>query len=31
LPAGMTRVSSEKPDVYEDVDAVGIEVFRFKD
>jgi dihydroneopterin aldolase len=24
------RVSSEKPDVYEDVDAVGIEVFRFK-
>jgi dihydroneopterin aldolase len=25
------RVSSEKPDVYEDVDAVGVEVFRFKD
>lgn len=25
------RVSSEKPDVYDDVDAVGIEVFRFKD
>jgi dihydroneopterin aldolase len=24
------RVSSEKPDVYADVDAVGIEVFRFK-
>lgn len=24
------RVSSEKPDVYEDVDAVGIEVFEFK-
>jgi dihydroneopterin aldolase len=24
------RVSSEKPDVYDDVDAVGIEVFRFK-
>jgi hypothetical protein len=24
-------VSSEKPDVYDDVDAVGIEVFRFKD
>lgn len=24
------RVSSEKPDVYEDVDAVGIEVFHFK-
>ena len=24
------RVSSEKPDVYEDVDAVGIEVFQFK-
>jgi len=24
------RVSSEKPDVYEDVEAVGIEVFRFK-
>jgi dihydroneopterin aldolase len=25
------RVSSEKPDVYADVEAVGIEVFRFKD
>jgi 7,8-dihydroneopterin aldolase/epimerase/oxygenase len=25
------RVTSEKPDVYDDVDAVGIEVFRFKD
>jgi dihydroneopterin aldolase len=25
------RVSSEKPDVYDDVEAVGIEVFRFKD
>lgn len=24
------RVSSEKPDVYEDVEAVGIEVFHFK-
>ena len=24
------RVSSEKPDVYDDVDAVGIEVFQFK-
>ncbi len=24
------RVSSEKPDVYPDVDAVGIEVFQFK-
>lgn len=24
------RVSSEKPDVYEDVEAVGIEVFQFK-
>ena len=24
------RVSSEKPDVYDDVDAVGIEIFRFK-
>ncbi|HYS13561.1 MAG TPA: dihydroneopterin aldolase [Burkholderiaceae bacterium] len=24
------RVSSEKPDVYEDVEAVGIEVFLFK-
>lgn len=25
------RVSSEKPDVYEDVDAVGVEVLRFRD
>ena len=25
------RVSSEKSDVYEDVDAVGIEIMRFKD
>jgi 7,8-dihydroneopterin aldolase/epimerase/oxygenase len=25
------RVSSEKPDIYEDVDAVGIEVFHFKE
>lgn len=25
------RVSSEKPDVYDDVDAVGIEIMRFKD
>lgn len=25
------RVSSEKPDVYEDVEAVGIEVLRFKE
>ncbi len=25
------RVSSEKPDVYADVEAVGIEVFRFKE
>ena len=25
------RVASEKPDVYEDVEAVGIEVFRFKE
>jgi 7,8-dihydroneopterin aldolase/epimerase/oxygenase len=25
------RVASEKPDVYADVEAVGIEVFRFKD
>jgi dihydroneopterin aldolase len=25
------RVSSEKPDVYEDVAAVGIEVFRFRE
>lgn len=24
------RVSSEKPDVYDDVDAVGIEVFHFR-
>jgi 7,8-dihydroneopterin aldolase/epimerase/oxygenase len=24
------RVASEKPDVYDDVDAVGIEVFHFK-
>ncbi len=24
------RVSSEKPDVYDDVDAVGIEIFQFK-
>jgi dihydroneopterin aldolase len=24
------RVASEKPDVYEDVDAVGIEVFHFR-
>ncbi|MBA2547407.1 MAG: dihydroneopterin aldolase [Burkholderiaceae bacterium] len=24
------RISSEKPDVYEDVDAVGVEVVRFK-
>jgi len=24
------RISSEKPDVYADVDAVGIEVFHFK-
>jgi dihydroneopterin aldolase len=24
------RVSSEKPDVYPDCDAVGIEIFRFK-
>ena len=24
------RVSSEKPDIYEDVEAVGIEVFHFK-
>jgi dihydroneopterin aldolase len=24
------RVSSEKPDVYDDVDAVGVEVFHFK-
>ena len=25
------RVASEKPDVYEDVEAVGIEIFHFKD
>lgn len=25
------RVASEKPDVYEDVEAVGIEILRFKD
>jgi dihydroneopterin aldolase len=25
------RVASEKPDVYEDAEAVGVEVFRFKD
>ena len=25
------RVASEKPDVYPDVDAVGIEVLHFKD
>ncbi|HVG04052.1 MAG TPA: dihydroneopterin aldolase [Burkholderiaceae bacterium] len=25
------RVSSEKSDVYDDVDAVGIEIFRFKE
>lgn len=25
------RVASEKPDVYEDVEAVGIEVLRFKE
>jgi dihydroneopterin aldolase len=25
------RVSSEKPDIYEDVEAVGIEVFHFKE
>ncbi len=25
------RVSSEKSDVYDDVDAVGIEILRFKD
>jgi len=24
------RVASEKPDVYPDVDAVGVEVFHFK-
>jgi len=25
------RVSSEKPDVYDDVDAVGIEIVHFKE
>lgn len=25
------RVASEKPDVYEDVEAVGVEVFRFRE
>ena len=25
------RVSSEKPDVYEDCDSIGVEVFRFRD
>jgi len=25
------RVASEKPDVYEDVEAVGVEVFHFKE
>ncbi len=25
------RVASEKPDIYDDVEAVGIEVFHFKD
>lgn len=25
------RVSSEKPDVYDDADAVGLEIMRFKD
>lgn len=25
------RVASEKPDVYEDVEAVGVEIFHFKD
>jgi dihydroneopterin aldolase len=25
------RVASEKPDVYDDVEAVGVEVFRFKE
>ena len=25
------RVASEKPDIYEDVEAVGIEVFHFKE
>jgi dihydroneopterin aldolase len=32
-PPGVVAVwvASEKPDVYEDVDAVGVEVFRFKE
>ena len=25
------RVSTEKPDVYEDCDAVGVEIFRLKE
>lgn len=25
------RVASEKPDVYEDVEAVGVEIFRFRE
>ncbi|WP_005878264.1 dihydroneopterin aldolase [Oxalobacter paraformigenes] len=25
------RVSSEKPDVYEDCESIGVEVFRFRD
>ena len=25
------RVSSEKPDVYEDCDSIGVEVFRYRD
>ncbi len=25
------RVASEKPDVYEDVEAVGVEIFHFRD
>lgn len=25
------RVSTEKPDVYEDCDSIGVEIFRFKD
>ena len=25
------RVASEKPDVYEDVEAVGVEVFHFRE
>jgi 7,8-dihydroneopterin aldolase/epimerase/oxygenase len=29
--ARAVRVASEKPDVYPDAEAVGIEVFRFKD